>query len=54
MSAAVFPPYTLASGQGYGKGKGGNGDLLQKALDQQAMASRTVVISASDPAAGHC
>ena len=54
MGWAVFPPYSLASGQGYDKGKSGNGDLLQKDLGQQAMASRTVVISASDLAAGRC
>ena len=50
----MFPPYSLASGQGYGKGKSGNCDLLQKDLGQQAMASRAVVISASDLAAGRC
>ena len=45
----MFPPYSLASGQGYGKGKSSIGDLLQKDLGQQATSSRTVVISASDP-----
>ena len=54
MGGTVFPPYSLASGQGYGKGKSSIGDLLQKDLGQQATSSRTVVISASDPAAGHC
>ena len=52
MGGTVFPPYSLASGQGYGKGKSSIGDLLQKDLGQQATSSRTVVISASDPAAG--
>ena len=47
MGGTVFPPYSLASGQGYGKGKSSIGDLLQKDLGQQATSSRTVVISAS-------
>ena len=33
---------------------GGNGDLLQKDLCQHAEPPRTVVVSAPDPAAGHC
>ena len=32
----------------YGRGSGGNGDLLQKALFEHASAPRTVVVSASD------
>ena len=38
----------------YGRGNGSNGDCLQKDLLQHATASRTVVVSASHPTAGHC
>ena len=35
-------------------GHGGNGDLVQRTLFQQAGAPGTVVFSTPDPAAGHC
>ena len=38
----------------YGRGNGSNGDCLQKDLLQHATSSRTVVVSASHPTAGHC
>ena len=48
MSGALFSPCSLAWGQTR-VGVGGNGDLLQKDLDQHAVAPRTVVVSATDP-----
>ena len=46
------PPYRPRPN--YGRGNGSNGGLLQKDVCQHATASRTVVVSAPDPAAGHC
>ena len=38
----------------YGRGNGGNDDLLQKDLCQHTTAPRTVVFSAPDSVGGHC
>ena len=47
----THPPYRPRPN--CGRGIGSNGGLLQKDLCQHATAPRTVVVSASDPAAGH-
>ena len=46
----MFPPCSWIN---YGKGNGGNGDLLQKDLCPHAAAPRTVLVSAPDPVARH-
>ena len=48
---AVFPPCSLSSG---GRGNGNDGYLHQKDLCKHAMAPRTVLVSVTSSAAGHC